>query len=128
MSITATVTLELPSDFLCAWSALMAGRSHCCGSSGSCPAGASAPATSAALSAFGVPRSVVAAEGSGAVRVAPADCTPRTVRMVLAKSGSEEWTTMTPIWSYDVTIVPPALPTAFFTDAEVPWPGLTLTT
>jgi hypothetical protein len=128
VSITATVTLLLPSDFSCALSALMAGRSHCIGSSGSWPGAAFALATSLAVSAFGVPRSVVDCAGSGALRVLPADSTPRTLRRVLAKSGFDEWTTITPIWSYDVTIVPPASAMAFFTCPEGPCPGRTLTT
>jgi hypothetical protein len=60
--------------------------------------------------------------------VAPADSTPRTARTVFAKSGFDEWTTMTPIRSYDVTIVPPASPIAFFTCAGAPCPPRTLTT
>ena len=62
-----------------------------------------------------MPTSVVDCAGSGAVRVEPADCTPRTLRIVLAKSAFAEWTTITPILSYDVTTVPPALAMAFFT-------------
>ncbi len=128
VSMTATVTLSLPSDFSCALSALMAGRSHWSPCSGSWPSAASAAAISLPLRTFGAPVSVVAADGSGAVRVAPADCTPRTVRTCRAKSGFEEWTTITPIRSYDVTTVPPASAIARFTCAGRPCPGRTLTT
>ena len=67
----------------------MAARSHCWDSNGSCPASvlASAAATCVALSAFGVPRSAVDCAGSGAMRVLPAESTPRTLRTVLAKSA-----------------------------------------
>lgn len=128
VSITATVTFLLPSVFSCALSALMAGRSHCIGSNGSCPAAASTSATCSEVSTLGVPTSVVDCAGSGAVRVEPADSTPRTLRIVLAKSAFDEWTTITPILSYDVTIVPPAWAMAFFTWEEGPCPARTLTT
>ncbi len=96
----------------------------------SCPSVAFAPAaaTSSAPSTFGVPTSVVDWAGSGALRVAPAESTPRTVRISLAKSGFEECATITPIRSYAITTDPPASATAFCTRAETPCPGRTLTT
>lgn len=101
VSMTATVTLLLPSVRLCAWSALMAGRSHCRGSIGSWSpvARADAAFACAALSGCSTPVSVVACGTIGLVRVAPAESTPLTRRIDCAKSGFCEWTTMTPICS-----------------------------
>jgi hypothetical protein len=101
VSITATVTLRLPGLICAALSAPIARRSHWSASRGSL-SGVFAEAASvrfawAAVRYSTAPSSFVPAAVSGAVRVAPADWTPRTVRMVLAKSGFEEWTTITPI-------------------------------
>ena len=76
-----------------------------------------------------------------AATAAPADAAPAAVSadasslsyVVNVKGGHatsafDEWTTMTPILSYDVTTVPPALAIAFFTYADVACPPLTLTT
>ncbi len=49
------------------------------------------------------------------VRVAPADRTPRTARISAPKEGFAEWTTITPIFLYVITTVPPALEIAFVT-------------
>ena len=85
-------------------------------------------AASAADSSCAAPSSVVPAAVSGAVCVAPADCTPRAARICSPKAGLAEWTTMTPIFSYAMTTVPPALAMAFFTDSTVRWSALVLTT
>lgn len=60
--------------------------------------------------------------------MAPADCTPLTARICLPKSGSDAWTTITPIRSYEATTVPPASVIALFTDARVRWSVLVFTT
>lgn len=100
-SITATVTLLLPGLVFAALSAPIARRSHWSASRGSSPAAAVLETleASAADSICAAPSSVVPAAVSGAVRVAPADCTPRTARIRLPKSGLAEWTTITPIFS-----------------------------
>lgn len=101
VSMTPTVTFRLPGLICAARSAPMARRSHWSASSGSSPA--AAPAASRARSArdstCAAPSSVVPAALSGAVRVAPAESTPRTARIRAPKSGFGEWTTMTPIRS-----------------------------
>lgn len=101
VSMTATVTLPLPSVFWCAWSALMAGRSHWRGSIGSWSAVASAAALRAcsAVSGCATPMSVVACGTMGLVRVAPAESTALARRIVFAKSGFCDSTMMTPICS-----------------------------
>lgn len=102
VSMTATVTRFEPSDFWCALSALIAGSAHCSGSSGSSPAVACAAAAAAWASVSGcamAPTSLVACGTIGLVRVAPADSTPRTRRIVSPKAGFCEWATTTPICS-----------------------------
>lgn len=132
VSITATVTFLLPGLIPAALSAPIARRSHWSASSGSLW-----PAASDAFSIFAAsalertcaaPSSVVPAALSGAVRVAPADCTPRTARICGPKSGFAEWTTRTPIFSYAATTVPPTAAIAFFTDPIVRWSTFVLTT
>lgn len=65
---------------------------------------------------------------SGAVRVAPADCTPRTARICAPKSGFAECTTITPIFAYVSTTVPPLATIAFCTAAMVRRSVFVLTT
>jgi len=64
--------------------------------------------------------SFVACGTIGLVRVAPADWTPLALRIVAPKSGFFEWTTTTPILSYEVTTVPPAAAIALRTCLTVP--------